>query len=251
MRPNSWDTALFLMCMATVAFEGALIAHALVAGGYEPLSVSSQLQWFVTPVIGFGSAALVYRSAMSKIWQDRDAKLVEQEGIAAAVEAEFLDLVKATFWLGMHMDQEGAYILSDAKNRDPSERSWKELVERLDKSVEYSREQLPKTHGSRIGNLVAMRSEMVDLLSLAREMREGIDWLKSADLLEPERRVSFVKLTSKSLLKRCAQVAGRHDVDTDDWRNDYIERLKAVKAQMLEAGWKLEAQDPAPGSFGS
>src|SRR4051812_17258769 len=89
MRPSSIDSVLFCVMLFLAAAEGVLLAEAFIATA-DPLALAKDFQWLATIGLGSVSAALVYRSTMSKTWGEADEKAREKDGIANNMTGQFL-----------------------------------------------------------------------------------------------------------------------------------------------------------------
>jgi hypothetical protein len=254
MRPPRLDTALFMALCFFAGLEGTFIANALMKPDADPLNLAQGFQPLIAATLALITATLVYFSNMAKAWQDRDAKVLEQEGIAIAIDIELAEIVRETFFLAHHVEYAAAEIIG---GNDPTDESWRDLYKRADVAMEYCRARMHLAHAEKVKELADKKNKVESLMNAARQTKSVADSLRAtAKDLPTEKRISGIKIVCQALMRNCMNIARDFSsLRPEDWMTSYQNLLAGAGQQMELAGWLFpyernqDAPAPAIGSI--
>jgi hypothetical protein len=228
---------LLLVLSLLLGLEGTLIASAFLAESKDPLLLAQGFQPFIAAIISVIAAAFVYISAMSKTWQDRDAKLSEQKGLALAIDGEVSAAVSELFFLAAQTK----HLAANLEQEDPTHSGWTAFFEQGDTALIYCREHLHECHADKIGELTEKKTMFTKLLGTARDTRALLDRIRK-DPGTGDRATKLAKVAMDRVLTNvmdlCIREAQRYpSLKPDSWPQKVAEIYEKTDQHMDEMGF--------------
>lgn len=166
-RPRLRDIALFTLMVFAAAFEALLITQALLESG-DATTLAREFQWTATVMVGGVGATLVYFSAMSKTWQDRDERAAERNGITDVINMQFLTAAYFALDIYERTIRNAHHLINVPFARDILVKDVGQVIELCDAALAGFRERAHLSAGARFGELI---EKSVSLTALGKDLK--------------------------------------------------------------------------------
>jgi hypothetical protein len=218
MRPGLQDTLLFFAGCLLSAFGGCVLAQAVVAAD-SPWDVLTKSQWFLTAVLGFAAASLAYRAAMSKVWQDRDSKIAEEEAIGQSITYQFRAVAFFALDFAIRLER-GAHPLSNNPSllKQVFLQQLQQLIVDATQSMDFYRENLHRARAPEAIDLIQRHSKFFSLDKHLRTAATDIDQVCGNKSSTPQLRATTITSAAVAIRKQVIEtVAFFPGVSLDQW----------------------------------